>query len=30
LQVKLKNAGFNAAKDLNDRIMAQMHRTSGL
>jgi HPr kinase/phosphorylase len=30
MQVKLKNAGFNAAKDLNDRIMAQMHRTAGL
>lgn len=30
LQVKLKSAGFNAAKDLNDRIMAQMKRTSGI
>ena len=30
LQVKLKSAGFNAAKDLNERIMAQMKQTSGL
>lgn len=30
LQVKLKAAGFNAAKDLNDRIMAQMKRSAGL
>jgi HPr kinase/phosphorylase len=29
LQVKLKNAGFNAAKDLNDRIMAKMQRDAG-
>jgi HPr kinase/phosphorylase len=30
LQVKLKNAGFNAAKDLNDRIMAKMQRDAGV
>ena len=30
LQVKLKNAGFNAAKDLNDRIFAQMQKTAKL
>lgn len=30
LQVKLKNAGFNAAKDLNERILAQMKQTAGL
>lgn len=30
LQVKLKNAGFNAAKDLNDRIFAQMQKKTGL
>jgi HPr kinase/phosphorylase len=29
-QVKLKNAGFNAAKDLNDRIVARMQQTSKL
>jgi hypothetical protein len=30
LQTKLKNAGFNAAKDLNERILAQMKQTAGL
>jgi len=30
LQTKLKNAGFNAAKDLNERILAQMKQTTGL
>jgi HPr kinase/phosphorylase len=30
LQTKLKSAGFNAAKDLNERIMAQMKQTAGL
>jgi len=30
LQVKLKNAGFNAAKDLNDRILARMQQSTGL
>lgn len=30
LHVKLKNAGYNAAKDLNDRLIAQMSGNSGL
>jgi HPr kinase/phosphorylase len=30
LQTKLKSAGFNAAKDLNERILAQMKQTAGL
>lgn len=30
LHVKLKNAGYNAAKDLNDRLIAQMSTKSAL
>ena len=30
LHVKLKNAGYNAAKDLNDRLIAQMSKKNAL